>query len=235
MTRPRLLDLFCKAGGCSVGYHRAGFDVVGVDIDPQPRYPFSFVCGDAIDTMNTLLAGGAIADNGGSQWRLSDFDAFGASPPCQIHSILASLFKGTDYSDRHPDLIPITRQTLVATGKPYVIENVIGAPLMYPTLLCGAMFGLKVYRHRLFETSFFMLAPPHVPHKDKCQAVGRGISPKGFISVTGNGGFGMGKGGMDYARQAMGVDWMNRAELSQAIPPAFTQYIGERLLEVIHA
>lgn len=234
MIRPRLLDLFCGAGGCSVGYHRAGFDVVGVDMYPQPRYPFLFVLGDAIAALNTLLAGDALADNKGNRWRLSDFDAFGASPPCQTHSILAALFQGTDYHERHPDLIPITRQTLAATGKPYVIENVVGAPLMYPTLLCGAMFGLKVYRHRLFETSFFTLGPPHVAHKDRTPGAGRGKSPKGFISVTGNGGSpNLGMPYLDYARGAMGIDWMNRAELSQAIPPAYTEYMGRHLMEVL--
>lgn len=220
MRRPRLLDLFCGAGGCSVGYHRAGFDVVGVDINPMPRYPYQFIQADALEY---------VAQHG------HEFDAIHASPPCQAHSVLGAVWRGrSDYDDRHPDLVPITRQTLIALRKPYIIENVVGAPLMYPTLLCGAMFGLKVYRHRLFETSFFMLAPPHVSHKDKTPGAGRGKSPKGFISVTGNGGsVNLGMPYLDYARGAMGITWMNRDELSQAIPPAYTQYIGEHLLEVL--
>lgn len=221
MGKPRLLDLFSGAGGAAFGYMRAGFHVTGVDINPQPRYRGdAFVQGDALEY---------VAAHG------HEFDVIHASPPCQAHSVLGAVWRGwSDYDDRHPDLVPITRQTLIATGKPYIIENVVGAPLEYPVLLCGAMFGLKVYRHRLFETSFFMLAPWHVPHNDKCPAVGRGISPKGFISVTGDGGFGMGKGGMAYARQAMGIEWMSRKELSQAIPPAYTEYIGRHLMEVLH-
>lgn len=217
MSKPRLLDLFCGAGGCTKGYQRAGFYVVGVDIAPQPRY-----CGDEFIQADALAY---VAQHG------HKFDAIHASPPCQVHSQLKSLY-ADDYRDRHADLIPATREIVQRSGKPYVIENVVGAPLHYPVMLCGSMFGLKVYRHRLFETSALMLAPVHVPHKDQCKAVGRGISPKGFISVTGTGGFGI-PDGFRYACGAMGIEWMKRAELSQAIPPAYTEWIGRHLMEAL--
>lgn len=221
----RLLDLFCCAGGAAMGYYRAGFtEITGIDIRPQPRYPFRFIQADALEYL---------AEHG------HEYDVIHASPPCQAHSDLAHLHrsKGTDYDERHKDLIPQTRALLQAIGKPYIIENVEGAPLTNSFTLCGAMFGLKVYRHRLFETSFFAIVPPHIAHHDNTPAVGRGISSKGFISVTGVGGFGI-PNGFGYACSAMGIDWMSRPELSQAIPPAYTQWIGERLLEqmeVTHA
>lgn len=212
----------------------AGFFVVGVDKDPQPRYVGdAFVQMDAIEAMGTLNAGGYITDTTGHKWRLRDFVASSASPPCQAHTALNRVYiDDSAYSERHPDLIPATRRALIESDKPYVIENVPGALLINPITLCGSMFGLRVYRHRLFETSFFTLSIPHIPHKDKTPAAGRGISPKGFICVTGNGGL-KGIGFTKYARQAMGIHWMNRYELSQAIPPAYTHWIGERLLEVL--
>lgn len=210
MSRPRLLDLFCCAGGASMGYHRAGFDVTGVDIAPQKRYPFRFIQGDALEY---------VAAHG------HEYDAIAASPPCQRYSAMTNC---RDH-EAHPDLVGPTRELLIASGRPYVIENVIGAPLHQPVMLCGAMFGLKVYRHRLFECSWFLLVPPHVPHRDKTPKAGKGISPKGFISVAGN------TGRVSYARQAMGIDWTNRDELSQAIPPAYTEFIGKQLLRVVQA
>lgn len=233
--KPYLLDLYCSAGGCTKGYHRAGFRVVGVDINPQPRY-----CGDAfvrmgaIKALETLLCGEHITDGNGKQWRLSDFIAVHASPPCQAHSVLAKLHRSKDsnYDKRHKDLIPQTRELLRVIGKPYIIENVKGAPMRNSFTLCGAMFGLKVYRHRQFETSFFVLAPPHIAHHDNTPAVGRGMSRKGFISVTGVGGFGI-PNGFEYACNAMDINWMSRPELSQAIPPAYTEWIGQHLMEAI--
>lgn len=218
----RLLDLFCGAGGCTKGYRRAGFDVVGVDIAPQPHYPFEFVQADALDY---------VAQHG------HEFDAIHASPPCQFHTVLSAIWADDEaYQERHKDLIPDTRKALIAAGKPYVIENVAGAwrAMENPVMLCGSMFGLKVYRHRLFETWPMMLAPVHVPHKDQTPRSGRGKSPKGFISVTGNGGApNLGMPYLDYASMAMGIDWMTREELSQAIPPAYTEWIGKYLMEAI--
>ncbi len=211
----RLLDLFCGAGGCGVGYHRAGFDVVGVDIAPQPRYPFEFHQGDALEY---LAAHG------------KEFDAIHASPPCQAYSVTASM--PNVKADNYPKLIEPVRDALMATGKPWIIENVIGAPLQYPVMLCGLMFGLKVYRHRLFETSFFMLQPPHEMHsKDSVTNSYRAYSS------FGNGATHISMAGHNFKRvdavAALNGDceWMTREELAEAIPPAYTEWIGKQLIE----
>jgi hypothetical protein len=214
--RPRLLDLFCGAGGCSVGYHRAGFDVVGVDITPQPNYPFEFVQGDALEFLR---------EHG------REFDVIHASPPCQANSRLRHIWQTTEgYDYNHVDMIPETRQLLQTIGKPYVIENVPGADLESPIQLCGSSFGLRVQRHRLFEISVFMLAPPceHGWQNDDPIFTVRNHGAHrqtGICYVFGNG---TGKGA-DWSG-AMGIDWMTRAELSQAIPPAYTEYIGRQLM-----
>lgn len=205
----RLLDLFCGAGGAAMGYHRAGFEVVGVDIAPQPNYPFEFVQMDAL------------------VWTDWDFDLIHASPPCQSFSTTRTLHDAS-----YPDLIEPIREAVRATGKPYVIENVVGAPLLNPIKLCGSSFGLGVRRHRLFESNLPLWSIG-------CQ---HSLQPEP-IDVTGSGGPG-GKprtgGGIHrkpkdlaHARQVMGIDWMNRAELSEAIPPAFTQFIGEQIARQI--
>jgi DNA (cytosine-5)-methyltransferase 1 len=215
----RLLDLFCGAGGAGVGYHRAGFEVVGVDIKSQPHYPFEFHQADALEYL---------AEHG------HEFDAIHASPPCQRYSRIQSLGKARNgtYPD-HVDLVEPTRELLQKIGLPYVIENVVGAPLIDPITLCGSQFPpLKVYRHRLFETSFPCAAPPHYPHRDRTPSAGNGASPKGFISVCGTGGVkGMNAQEIvDYWSTAMGIGWMARAELAQSIPPAYTEFIGRQLL-----
>jgi DNA (cytosine-5)-methyltransferase 1 len=219
MCKPRLLDLFCCAGGAAMGYHRAGFDVVGVDINPQPRYPFAFVQGDALEY---------VAAHG------HEFDAIHASPPCQAYSVTKSLT-----TKAHPELVPQTRALLRATGKPYVIENVPGAPLVDALTLCGTMFGLDVIRHRLFECSHPIYFPPATCAHAGKTANGRSLRAKGitrnptqadgfrFITVTGHG------YNVTDGRQAMGIDWMTQAELSQAIPPAYTEYIGHYLMGVL--
>ena len=210
--RPILLDTFCKAGGCSVGYYRAGFDVVGVDIEPQPRYPYKFIQADALEF---------IAEHG------HKYDAIHASPPCQVYSVTAPQSNGN-----HPDLVEPVRDLLATTGKPYVIENVPGAPLENPLILCGTMFGLKVIRHRLFECNPPIWFPPATCQcKDAYTASHRGYSSfengATHISVVGN------NYAADDGREAMGIDWMIRAELSQAIPPAYTEYIGRFLIEAV--
>lgn len=204
MGRPLLLDLFCGAGGCSEGYRRAGFDVVGVDIDPQPRYPFDLVRADAMS------------------FPLDGFDAIHASPPCQDHSSLRSLAgdHGTGW------MLLATIERLRASGLPWVVENVATAAVPeWPNVvqLCGSMFGLGVRRHRIFATSWFMLAPGcHHKRGDR--------QPVGVYGVGGGGSMTRGyKGTLTESREAMGIDWMNRAEISQAIPPAYTEWIGERL------
>jgi DNA (cytosine-5)-methyltransferase 1 len=197
MAGPRLLDLFCGAGGAAMGYHRAGFDVVGVDIAPQPNYPFEFHLADAMT------------------WPLAGFDAIHASPPCQDHMrspLPQQREHGTGW------MLDGTRQRLTRAGVPWIIENVPGAAMRADLKLCGCMFGLpNLKRERWFETSWhaFELRPP-------CQHRGP------TLTVTGSGGNRWGAIWAPVAeqRRAMGIDWMTSRELSQAIPPAYTQYVG---------
>lgn len=209
-TRLRLLDLFCGAGGAAMGYYLAGFDVVGVDIAPQPRYPFEFHQGDALEYC---------AANG------HEFDVIHASPPCQAYSVTKSIHRND-----HPAMIEVTRDVLIAARRPYVIENVIGAPLRNPLMLCGSMFvGLRVYRHRLFECNPQLFVAPATCHHSFKMPASKGqyheLNGDNFITCVGHN-FKTADG-----RIAMGIDWMTRAELSQAIPPAYTEYIGRQLLQ----
>lgn len=204
MSRPLLLDLFCCAGGVAMGYHRAGFDVVGVDITPQPRYPFAFVQGDAL---------AYLAEHG------HRFDAIHASPPCQAYTVARNFHKR-----EHPELVEPVRALLQRIGKPWVMENVPGSPLIPTVILCGTMFGLNVYRHRLFESNVMLLAPAHGRHTRPCTPVGRAPKPGEVMTVAGH------FSGIEHARAAMGIDWMNRAELAQSIPPAYTEHIGRQLM-----
>lgn len=233
MTRPKLLDLFCGAGGAAVGYHRAGFDVVGVDCRPMPRYPFAFLEADALDLLRGFLSGSSVLG-----YYLSDFDAIHASPPCQRYSPATRSTKGR--SDFHPDMVGPAISLLQKTGLPWVVENVMQAPLSpYSCVLCGTMFGLKVFRHRRFEASFLMLGPPCQGHKNRRIGVG------GFCTVAGGGNSGLRdrsngrtlrrrpEDGVNGWRKAMGIDWMTRDELSQAIPPAYTEFVGRQLLRAI--
>jgi DNA (cytosine-5)-methyltransferase 1 len=210
MTRPRLLDLFCGAGGAAMGYHRAGFDVVGVDIKPQPRYPFEFHQGDAMT------------------WPLDGYDAIHASPPCQAYSAMRTNWNAR--SD-HPDLLPPMRERLLASGLPWVIENVPGAPMSPLVLLCGSAFGLgipgyQLRRHRWFEVcGTWVMSPP-------CQHHGPVIGIYGDHGRDRRRKDGYGRYfTLDERKQAMGIDWMARGELDQAIPPAYTEHIGRQLLE----
>jgi DNA (cytosine-5)-methyltransferase 1 len=223
-VKPRLLDLCCKAGGCSVGYHRAGFEVVGVDIEPQPRYPFEFHQADMFEVL-TLAA-----------WRpfLDRFDAIHASPLCKAHTSLSSLWPDREW----PDQITPLRPLLEATGKPWIIENVVGAPLRDPILICGSMIDppLDVMRHRLFETNWgcpehywpcrHKLWTPRFPSEHRSQ--------KNLARVVGVYGGGRYAGSDALRRKAMGIEWMTRSELTQAIPPAYTEYIGGELLKVLN-
>lgn len=201
MARPMALDLYCCQGGASYGLDSAGFQVVGIDIVPQPNYPFPFIKADAI---TTLPAG---------------FDFIWASPPCQAHSLAQRIQK-----NEHPDLIEPTRAMLKASGIPYCIENVVGAPLVNPIMLCGAMFGLRTYRHRLFECSFPIEAPSHPEHTAALTKMGRPPRDGEFMHIVGN------FSGVDHARWIMGTQWMSRDGLREAIPPAFSKFIGQAAL-----
>lgn len=209
--RITLLDLFCGAGGAAMGYHRAGFEVVGIDINPQPNYPFEFHRGDALEYL---------AEHG------HEFDAIHASPPCQHYSIAQNAVKN---AEAWPDLIPEVRLLLQATERPYVIENVIGAPLQTTIMLCGSMFGLRTYRHRNFESNIFLWQIHHSKHitpSAKCGRIPRGNE---FWSPVGK------FGGQDEAQKSMGIDWMQTGvhdprEIAEAIPPAYTEYIGKQLM-----
>lgn len=205
MTRPRLLDLYCKAGGASAGYAQAGFDVTGVDIEHQSRYPYRFVQADALEYVER---------------HGREYDVIAASPPCQAFTSLQGRW-GREY----PDLIAATRGLLAATGRPYVIENVAGAPLLNPITLCGSMFGLRVIRHRLFECSPAIWFPP-APCSHPRGAVGRRghLGDREWMTVTGH------FSDVKKAGRAMGIDWMTQRELAQAIPPAYTAWIGRQLI-----
>ena len=213
--RPLLLDLFAGAGGAAVGYHRAGFDVVGVDLHPQPNYPFRFIQADAVEVARMLLVRNIWKD----LWRVA---AVHASPPCQGYSAMSSCRPGL--ADQYPRLIEPIRDGLQAAGLPYVIENVPGSPLLDPVELCGQMFGLELYRHRLFECSFAATTPDHPEHVMPASKAGH-WKPGTVMSVAGH------VAPIAKAREVMGIDWMTRDELAEAIPPAYTEWIGAQLLQ----
>jgi DNA (cytosine-5)-methyltransferase 1 len=218
----RILDLFCGAGGATAGYRRAFpyAEIVGVDIAPQPHYVGdAFDQGDALEYLDGLY-----------HFPIDRYDLIHASPPCQRFSDLA---KRNGNAHEWPDLIEPTRWRLIRAGVPWVIENVEGAPLHSPITLCGTMFpGLRVLRHRLFESSFHMDAPAHPPHPlvfthDKRKRhFGQLDQDVSFVQVTGGGNCTVAN-----KAAAMGIGWMTGHELNEAIPPAYTQWIGEQLTE----
>lgn len=212
----RLLDICCGAGGATRGYQRAGFHVTGVDLEPQPSY-----CGDAFHQADIALAKFWATFEG-------DFDAIHASPPCQPFS--AYRRRGSGVGDRYPDLIAHVRAMLELTGMPYVIENVPGAPLREPVQLCGSSFGLDVMRHRLFEANWPVVAPPcnhawqtpRFPHATNRYRLRRTVEVGAYRCAK-------------LAPAAMEIDWMTNAEISQALPPEFTYFIGRQLAGYLRA
>ena len=206
--RPRLLDLFCGAGGAAMGYHRAGFDVVGVDINPQPRYPFEFHQGDALT------------------WPLDGFDVIHASPPCQGYIQSGMVAK----DGRHPRLVePVRERLLGSTAAVVVLENVPGAPLRRDLVLCGTAFGLGVRRHRIFEVhGATPAAPPPCDHSYPVTGVYG--HPHGRGGAWRNGKKPMLPSDLETWRRGMGIDWMLAREITQASPPAYTEFIGRQLL-----
>jgi DNA (cytosine-5)-methyltransferase 1 len=217
LTSTKLLDLFCGAGGAGKGYMDAGFEVTGVDIAPQPDYPGEFVQADAIEY---LAAHG------------HEFDAIHASPPCQAS---CTLTKGTNKGREYLNLIPATRELLAATGRPSVIENVQGADLRRDAVLCGEMFGLGVLRHRYFEVDGWEVTPPaHRPHRGRVAGYRHGQWFDGpYFAVYGEGG---GKGTVAQWQEAMGMHWTtNRKSIAEAIPPAYTAFLGAQLLAHLDA
>jgi DNA (cytosine-5)-methyltransferase 1 len=193
--KPKLLDLFCGAGGAAMGYYRAGFEVIGVDINPQPNYPFEFKQADAMT------------------YPLDDFDVIHASPPCQHYTMMQRICKN---KGSHPDLVEATRERLKASDKPYIIENVVGAPLIDAIILCGTMFGLRIARHRQFETNFNLYPLlPSCAHYDLYDQYHGGE---------------MARGEREKLSKVMGIDWfMRRPEVRNAIPPVYTEWIGRQI------
>lgn len=218
--KPRILDLFCGAGGAATGYARAGFEVVGVDIELQPNYPFEFIETDAIEFLERIREFATDPD-----WQ--PWDAIHASPPCQAYSAGARMRNG--FAKDHPRLIEPVRELLLDIGWPYVIENVPEAPLLNPVKLCGSNFGLAVRRHRHFECSFPVMVPP-CTHAYQEVVVGvYGDHPED--SVIRKGHPAIRAKSVEHAQESMGIDWMPRwSELKEAIPPAMTEHIGSYLL-----
>jgi DNA (cytosine-5)-methyltransferase 1 len=210
VNRPWLLDLFCGSGGAAMGYYRAGFDVVGVDIEPQPHYPFTFY---QLDAMTFPLEG---------------FDAIHASPPCQ--KFTAYRRRGGGVGDGYPDLIEPVRERLEVSGTPWVIENVARSPVRPLVHLCGPSFGLDVQRHRWFETSVPMMSPPcaHGLQKPRFPCATNRTNLRRTVEI------GVWRIPLPVQQAAMGIDWMTLDELTLAIPPAYTEYIGGELLAALN-
>jgi DNA (cytosine-5)-methyltransferase 1 len=209
MKRPLCIDLFCGAGGAAMGLYRAGFDLEGWDINPQPNYPFKFNQGNALE-----------AD-------LNSADLVWASPPCQAYTMATISHRKA--GKVYPDLMAETRDKLVKSQKPYIIENTPGAPMRVNIILCGSMFGLNVIRHRWFEYSFncFLMVNPCQHPENPCCVVGHGTTSWARAKNGGK------CHTIKEARKAMGIDWMTRQELSLAVPPAYSEYLGRAAMEAL--
>lgn len=209
MDKPKLLDMCCKAGGASEGYYSAGFRVIGVDIEPQPHYPFEFHQADALT------------------YPLEGFDAYHASPPCQDYTQATLQWRKAGYL--YPNLIEEFRHRLMATGKPFVIENVKGSPLIHPVLLTAAMFGIKIKRDRYFECHGFDIPFTLSPTTPKAVKMGRAIKEGDILQPVGH------FSGVAYAQKEFGLPNRTQRELAEALPKAYTEYIGKYLMEAVNA
>jgi DNA (cytosine-5)-methyltransferase 1 len=207
MIRPLLLDLFCGSGGAAMGYYQAGYDVLGVDHVRQPRYPFDFVKSDVFDFLES--------------YNYQHVSAIHASAPCQRYSRMTNCWPGL--KRHYPNHVAPVRKVLRDIGLPYVLENVEEAFLHRPIVLCGRMFGLDLYRHRLFESNIDLAPRRHPRHIKPASKAGH-WQPGTIMSVAGH------VAPMSEAKKAMGIDWMTRDQLVESIPPAYTKYIGRQLI-----
>lgn len=208
IDKPKCLDLYCGGGGASYGFEQAGFDVTGIDLYPQPRYKGNFIQADAIEY---LLEYGHL------------YDFIHASPPCQEYTQATKQFRmlGKTY----PTLVEATRAAFIKVGRPCSMENVVGSPLINPILLCGTMFGLPTYRHRLFETSFPIQAPIHPIHLAKNAKMGRRVKEGEFIQYVGH------FSGVKMVQDFTGLHWLGQNELRESIPPQYTKWLGEYVIK----
>jgi len=221
--RPRLLDLCCCRGGAATGYHRAGFAVTGVDIEPQPLFPFRFIQADVLDVL----------DN----WDLSPFAAIHASPPCQFKTQMSNRWRGNGgITDQHPDLLTPTLERVRKLSVPWVVENVPGAKhMMRPTLLLhGGMFGLGVHRPRLFESNILIFAPQARPAENPLGVYGKHHDGRRLFDRA-DGTIQRAPKSLAEAQEAMGMPWADWHGCKEAIPPAYTEYIGGALLDSLAA
>lgn len=230
MSRPLLLDLFCGQGGAAKGYHDAGFDVIGVDINPQPRYPFPFRQMDALEALAVVTRGGGLAlyePDGTKQFAWgSDVAVIHASPPCQAHSTI------TPDPSKHVDLIGPTRDLLLKAGRPWVIENVEGArgSMVEPARVCGSALGLRVRRHRLFESSV-PVDGTACAHREQGTPVGvYGALRRRHWARPDGTSRGTKATSVEEAREVMGMPWADWVGCTQAVPPAYTEHIGRQML-----
>jgi DNA (cytosine-5)-methyltransferase 1 len=224
MSKPRLLDLFCGAGGAAMGYHRAGFDVVGIDIEPQLHYPFEFHQADALDVLE-------------GDWLVRGFDAIHASPPCQHFSTMGNRSRAENKRKLPPtvDLLTPTLTLLANVGIPWVVENVPGAKAHMPNafVLSGGQFGLKVHRPRYFVSNVLVLVPPKAkPPPDGIGVYGRDHDGRRLFNRKSNGTYRAPKT-LEEAQEAIGMDWADWHGTKEAIPPAYTEFIGAQLLQYI--
>jgi len=219
----KLLDLFCGAGGASKGYAQAGFEVTGIDVKHGKNYPFNYIRGDVRDYLDIDY--------------LRQFDAIAASPPCQTFSATKHLRDAQGGTSKAINMIPEVREALINSGKLYVIENVPQAPLFNAVQLCGSGFQLKVRRHRLFESNVSLLGNKCL-HKEQGKPIGvygaKNDTAQGVDRVTGKYVIGGSTAKtLEEGQEAMGIDWMNWSELREAIPPAYTEFIGRQIIQIL--